>query len=65
MWLLLRTKQFKKPTYNANYQEDHGQNLYGNDAGERYENQRNRYYDMVTNVFHEAVISDNSRQAWA
>ncbi|WZZ36497.1 LOW QUALITY PROTEIN: hypothetical protein YC2023_019898 [Brassica napus] len=48
---------------NAIYYEDQVHYIFGNNVGDVYdEHQRNLYYDMVTNVFYETVISDNSRE---
>ncbi|XP_013608060.1 PREDICTED: uncharacterized protein LOC106314786 [Brassica oleracea var. oleracea] len=36
--------------------------MFGNNAGDGYEQQGNRYHDMVTDALHEAAIPDSSRE---
>ncbi|XP_022549851.1 uncharacterized protein LOC111201800 [Brassica napus] len=36
--------------------------MFGNNAGDGYEQQGNRYHDMVTDALHEAVIPDSIRE---
>ena len=52
---------FELPSYNANYMY-HGQNMFGNNAGDEYEQHGNRYHDMVTDAFHEAVLPNSNRE---